>query len=43
MLLRMNAYDSIMKSPDISHQWFKVGLAASVGEFYFDKIIILPY
>lgn len=33
LLHRMNAYDSIMKSPDISHQWFKVGLAASVALF----------
>ena len=31
ILHRMNVYTTIMTSPDISHEWFKVGLAASVG------------
>ena len=34
---RMNAYHTILHSPDVSHQWFKVGLSASIGEC-FDKI-----
>ena len=29
----MKAYHEIMHSPLISHEWFKVGLAASLGEF----------
>ena len=29
---RMNAYDTIMHSSHVSHQWFKFGLAASIGE-----------
>jgi len=33
LLHRMNTYNNILTSPDISHQWFKVGLASSVGEF----------
>lgn len=32
LLHRMNTYHNIMTSPDISHQWFKVGLAAAIGE-----------
>ena len=32
-LERMEAYHAIMHSPDISHEWFKIGLAASLGEF----------
>jgi len=27
----MEAYQTIMHSPDISHEWFKVGLAASIA------------
>lgn len=30
---RMNAYHTIIHSPDVSHQWFKVGLAASLALF----------
>lgn len=30
---RMDTYRTIMSSPDIRHQWFKVGLASSVGTF----------
>ncbi len=29
---RMNAYHEIMHSSHIRHEWFKVGLAASIGE-----------
>jgi hypothetical protein len=30
-----NAYQKIMHSPKVSHEWFKIGLAASVGTFIF--------
>jgi hypothetical protein len=33
LLDRMDTYDKIMTSPDISHGWFKAGLAAAVGEY----------
>jgi len=33
LLHRMNTYNNILTSPDISHQWFKVGLASSVALF----------
>jgi len=33
LLHRMNTYKNILTSPDISHQWFKVGLASSVALF----------
>jgi len=39
LLHRMNTYKNILTSPDISHQWFKVGLASSVGEF---KLVHIP-
>jgi len=29
---RMDTYHNIMHSPNISHEWFKAGLAASIGE-----------
>ena len=29
---KMKAYHEIMHSPLISHEWFKVGLAASLGK-----------
>lgn len=32
-LEQMNTYHEIIHSPLINHQWFKVGLAASLGEF----------
>jgi hypothetical protein len=35
ILHRMNVYQNIMTSPDISHEWFKIGLAASVGKTSF--------
>mmetsp|Transcript_3166 Transcript_3166/g.7507 ORF Transcript_3166/g.7507 Transcript_3166/m.7507 type:complete len:173 (-) Transcript_3166:276-794(-) len=31
LLDKMNAYHEIMHSPHVSHQWFKVGMAASLG------------
>jgi uncharacterized membrane protein len=31
LLQIMEAYSTIMTSPDISHEWFKVGLAASIA------------
>jgi hypothetical protein len=27
------AYQTLMYSPKVSHEWFKIGLAASVGTF----------
>eukprot|EP00536_Pseudo-nitzschia_multiseries_P001120 jgi/Psemu1/180302/e_gw1.14.304.1 len=32
-LYRMNTYHTIMHSPEVSHEWFKVGLAASIALF----------
>ena len=32
-LHRMDAYHTILHSPYISHQWFKVGLGATIGKF----------
>jgi len=26
-----SAYDTLMNSPDVSHEWFKIGLASTVG------------
>jgi hypothetical protein len=28
---RMEVYHNLMTSPDISHEWFKIGLAASIA------------
>ena len=27
-----SAYDTLMNSPDVSHEWFKIGLASTVGK-----------
>ena len=32
ILHRMNVYKNVMTSPDISHEWFKIGLATSIGK-----------
>jgi hypothetical protein len=32
------AYQTIMHSPKVSHEWFKIGLAASVGTFIMFKL-----
>lgn len=29
----MSVFHAIMRSPDVNHQWFKLGLAGSIGEF----------
>ena len=31
LLHRMDVYSTLMTSPDISHEWFKIGLAASIA------------
>lgn len=31
-LFYFNTYDKLMKSPDIRHEWFQIGLAATAGE-----------
>lgn len=31
VLHRMSTYDTLLKSPDIRHEWFKIGLAASIA------------
>ena len=28
----MEVFHNIMRSPQVNHEWFKVGLAASIGE-----------
>mmetsp|Transcript_9736 Transcript_9736/g.29014 ORF Transcript_9736/g.29014 Transcript_9736/m.29014 type:complete len:173 (-) Transcript_9736:403-921(-) len=33
LLHHMDAYHTIMHSPEVSHEWFKVGLAASIALF----------
>ena len=37
-----DAYNTLMKSPNVSHEWFKLGLAASIG-FLFLKIYVELY
>ena len=32
-LQRFNFYQVILKSPHVSHEWFKIGLAGSIGKF----------
>ena len=29
----MEVFHAIMRSPEVDHQWFKLGLAGSIGEF----------
>lgn len=29
----LNAYETIMRDPSVSHEWFKFAIAASVGTF----------
>ena len=36
ILQHFNFYRVILQSPHIRHEWFKIGLAATVGEFVFD-------
>jgi hypothetical protein len=32
-LHKFKVYETVMYSPKVRHEWFKIGLAASVGEF----------
>lgn len=32
VLMKYNMYNVILKSPHINHEWFRVGLACTVGE-----------
>lgn len=33
ILQRMDFYNAILHSPNISHEWFKIGLGATIGTF----------
>ena len=36
----MQVFHNIMKSPHVDHEWFKVGLAASIGEYtYYESFM----
>jgi hypothetical protein len=39
-LVHFKFYKTILHSPNIQHEWFKVGLATTVGEYFIFKI---PY
>jgi len=41
-LHEMDVFHQITRGPNVDHQWFKIGLAASVGEFSLRLCLSLP-